>query len=897
MKISCLHCQHRFKIKPKRPGRFCVACPGCREKVRVELAVSVFVLDENGTRVSDTVRNDQTRSNKPVAQPNGHSLHERLANASGSTIGGASVSESTMERSEAEPNDIILGADHLFDSEATMESSDGEDVVTEPGRGSSSESPILGGYEVLQKLGAGAMGNVYLARQISLDREVAIKTIQSRIAADPRAMARFTREAFSAAQLTHPNVIQIYDMGMEQDVHYFSMEFVRGRNLRDEVKTKGRMLPDVALKVILQAARGLRHAHQAGMVHRDVKPENLMLSDDGFVKVADLGLVKVVGDSDEQRSEEDSQQSQCDAELTNAESAMGTPAYMSPEQAEAAADVDDRSDMYSLGCTLYTLVTGDPPFVGSTVNEVITKHKSEPLKRPDVVLKHVPSELGELTEQMTAKHANDRIQSMDALIGKIETLLGLDDSDKASAEEQNLESLESCTSELAANRLARVQRIVRGLILLLASALTVLGLLTSWVSPSSGAALIAFMIGAMAVGSVTYAVLSSLLRRSVLGSRLRQLVFSIGVRRWFLVTSIVAIFVVVGTVCGQIPLILFGGMIGGAVAVALSLLVDVPADRNRHAAIAKLEPTLKRMRMQGLEESAVQSFVAKYAGEQWEEPFELLFGYDDKIRQREQLLGQERFRRMPRYAGWRDPVIRWIDGKLRQAADRTRAKHLSRVEAASLVAEGKDPEDAKEIAQHLSLSMVSESRRTAMHEDPSVARLKRKKQYDEALRHARSTSSTERIFRRIGRLTDGLVGTTTRTLLGCCLAAAFGYRILQSDLVHKKEWTVEAILRLGNDPLPMIRVPGVPDSILSLLTGWSAGLAGGLLLVSSFFVASRRGGMFVVLGAIVCLVGSPISLPLVESFVPGVFQDALAGLLLAFGGSWLAHLVPLPGRR
>ena len=154
---------------------------------------------------------------------------------------------------------------------------------------------MLGGYRVLRELGRGAMGAVYLARQVSLDRNVALKVIQTRLAKNPTFIARFTREAYAAAQLTHPNVVQIYDLGCEGDIYYFSMEFVEGESLGALVQRDGKLDADTAVRYILQAARGLKFAHDQGLVHRDVKPDNLLLSQHGVVKLADLGLVKTVG--------------------------------------------------------------------------------------------------------------------------------------------------------------------------------------------------------------------------------------------------------------------------------------------------------------------------------------------------------------------------------------------------------------------------------------------------------------------------------------------------------------------------------------------------------------------------------------------------------------------------
>src|SRR5262249_28228370 len=161
--------------------------------------------------------------------------------------------------------------------------------LAQPGQPSDVPS-TLGGYRVVRELGRGAMGAVYLARQVSLDRNVALKVIQSRLASNPTFIARFTREAYAAAQLSHPNVVQIYDLGCDGETYFFSMEFVEGESLGSLVKRAGKLDGESALRYILQAARGLKFAHDQGLVHRDIKPDNLLLSKHGLVKIADLGL-------------------------------------------------------------------------------------------------------------------------------------------------------------------------------------------------------------------------------------------------------------------------------------------------------------------------------------------------------------------------------------------------------------------------------------------------------------------------------------------------------------------------------------------------------------------------------------------------------------------------------
>jgi len=284
---------------------------------------------------------------------------------------------------------------------------------------------VLNGYRLDKELGRGAMGAVYLARQLSLDRNVALKIIQARWAADPSFIARFTREAYAAAQLTHHNVVQVYDLGEDHDTNFFSMEFVNGQNLGEIIKQRGKIPPKEAVGYILQAARGLAFAHAHGLIHRDIKPDNLMLNGQGLVKVADLGLVKHIGAADEEAHlpADSKLLAASKAGATVASAAMGTPAYMPPEQAEDAASVDQRADIYALGCTLYALLTGRPPFQGTTAAEVLTKHKNEPIERPDAVVTGIASELADINLRMMAKRPEDRYSSMEQVVAALQAFL------------------------------------------------------------------------------------------------------------------------------------------------------------------------------------------------------------------------------------------------------------------------------------------------------------------------------------------------------------------------------------------------------------------------------------------------------------------------------------------
>ena len=220
------------------------------------------------------------------------------------------------------------------------------------------EAGLLGGYQLLEKLGEGGMGEVYKAKQLSLDRLVALKVLPERLAHNREFIARFEREAKIAAKLDHPNVVRAIDVGVAAGRHYFVMEYVEGRTVGEFLDEKGKMPEKEALDVIIQVTRALECAWRNKLIHRDVKPDNILLAPNKVAKLADLGLARELVASEDTR-------------ITQTGAVMGTPQYVSPEQA-TASDVDIRTDIYSLGATFYHMLVGRPPFEGSNLMELIS---------------------------------------------------------------------------------------------------------------------------------------------------------------------------------------------------------------------------------------------------------------------------------------------------------------------------------------------------------------------------------------------------------------------------------------------------------------------------------------------------------------------------------------------
>lgn len=265
------------------------------------------------------------------------------------------------------------------------------------------EPQQLGEFTVIEKIGQGAMGAVYKARQVSLGRLVALKVLPPHLAGDRDFLTRFKNEAMAAASLNHPNLVQVYAAGSDQGAHFFAMEYVDGESLGDRLDRKGRIEAREAIAIAYYVAEALGYAwKKAALIHRDIKPDNIFLSSEGTVKVGDLGLAKAVGVQD--------------AGLTRTGTAMGTPYYISPEQAVGKKEVDFRSDIYSLGCTLYRALTGLPPYEGDSAMSVMLQHVNQPAPKIREAWPECPPPITELMDRMLSKRPEQRHESYEVLL-------------------------------------------------------------------------------------------------------------------------------------------------------------------------------------------------------------------------------------------------------------------------------------------------------------------------------------------------------------------------------------------------------------------------------------------------------------------------------------------------
>jgi len=279
----------------------------------------------------------------------------------------------------------------------------------------------LGPYEIIEEIGRGGMGHVYRAMQPSLGRVVAVKTLLPHLVADEEFIERFLREARATAKLSHPGIVTIYDVGEQDGVYYFAMEYLSGRTLDDIVRDEGPLGTDRAIHYVGQIAAALRHAHAADILHRDVKPSNVLVDRDNRAVLTDFGIARAASDS----------------RLTRTGTAVGSPDYMSPEQVEGGKQ-DQRSDLYALGVLFYQLLTGETPYHGDTPMTVAYQHVNGPVRSPRESNPAVPRHIDTIVRKLLAKAPDDRYGSAEELLSALGvhatgTVAGITDPDAATA--------------------------------------------------------------------------------------------------------------------------------------------------------------------------------------------------------------------------------------------------------------------------------------------------------------------------------------------------------------------------------------------------------------------------------------------------------------------------------
>jgi hypothetical protein len=743
----------------------------------------------------------------------------------------------------------------------------------------------LGGYRVVQELGRGGMGTAFLARQVALGRDVALKVMRPEWARNAPFVARFTREAYAASLLSHPNLVQIYDFGQDKGTTYVTTEFVDGGSLAGLVRQRTRLDAREAAGYVLQAARGLKYAHDQGMTHGDVTPANVLLDRQGVVKVADLGLVKTP------------EVAAAEAAAAATTAAGGGPAATGAGPGDRA--VGPRADIASLGRVLSHLVTGRPAVEGRNAVE------------------GVPRELSAIVLKMTAERPEDRYRDLGEVITALEGFLGLPGAGVFTPHEEDARLLDESVRAFNASHSARVRSLIVLGFLAGCALLAVLCLLTR--RPVSAVA----FLGLGLMTALADFVVGGLRKPSALFHKARELAAGTPPNEWLLVLA--------GVVVGLIALWVFKlfwawfvlAVVAVGIAVGLRMTLDRQAEAERAGPLGQVEALVRSLRLQGLDEDALRQFVCQYGGDRWEELFEALFGYEAKLDARRRWGLGERGRPRLRFAPWRDPVAAWLDARV---DDRRREKAratLQAIEERALVAQGVNEMTARRKARRTAEAVVavaSEIRESVNRRDDTIPvnRAIARSLHEAAAQpetvlvdRERGLLEEDRRFRPADLL-DWVLGPKPRFLAGAALLAGCLAWMHQNDLLNAEQAetlkaattrAVEAVQKGDTKALETeakavaaravkatenLKLPFLPAQLTALVSSFGAG-AGGLILIASSFFRGSKMALFAVPAAAVPVLGPKLGLPAIgpldPSFAPSVVGAAILAAGVLFGRS------------
>lgn len=843
--LHCPYCQKTIRLKLPRSGRFSPRCPQCAKRF------SLIVHDENGEQVEIQPLN-------PVA---------------------------------AEPNATV----HPGSS----------------GPARPVEIPkLLGGYELIQQIGKGGMGTVYVARQLSLQREVALKVLKTDWNDDATFVTRFQREAHAAAQLSHHNVVQIFDVGKEGQFHYFSMELVRGTSLAKLIKQKGTFDAETAADYVLQAARGLHDAHQKGLVHRDVKPDNLLLNDQGVVKVADLGLVKSIDTAaldDSMVEAESPEASPASPEVTKLGAGMGTPSWLAPEQARDASKVDARADIYSLGCTFYALLTGQPPFRGESAMDVMIQHLSAPLRLPE----SIPEEIRRILAKMMEKKPADRYDNLQQLIEELEQFLGQRRSQSATPRSEDITQLQALSEQLSSVSLTQSRRWAIQGFFAVCALMVIVGLLASLGTLIASGFLLALLTPLL---TLAYHAISS---KSTLAMELRTFVLS--TRPLDLITAMVG-FLLLFLGLSLFGLLNFTGfclLIAFFLILTFQMLVERPWHRHRAAPLQQLEQLMQQLRYRGWTEEDLYRLVAFHAGQNWEDVFESLFGYD-KLEQVWQSTWPQMGDSTIKHRGnARHVLIRWLrhrrerreavpeaipEGQTLAVAAATQ-QQIGPVVTSPALPPPSPPDAIPLESQTVAAAPPASTEETKVEPEkkpePEPEKKPEPAQPQVVVVQVPAPLTVEKFpvrkgdddrdrFGALVGLWDTFLGPRIRFLFGCLLLGGFFWWVHQQKVVDLKAFNWEKIVAadwFGGKPLS---VPGVSTAISQWVSSLSAAAAG-LVIILSAFLEVRKTALLFLAGAAVMVLGESFGIPAIGKY-PAHWVSMMAGGGIALFGLFFGSM-------
>jgi hypothetical protein len=740
---------------------------------------------------------------------------------------------------------------------------------------------LLGGYWLSSELGRGRIGPTYLAIQLVPGRKVALKSMQPRWAGDATFVARFTREAYAALQITDHNLAQIHDFGDERGIPYFTSEIVDGQSLNALIRAKGRLDIEKAVVYVLQAARGLRCAHQQGILHRDIKPQNLLLNRQGLIKLSDVGLSKI-------------------PESAEADEAVGTP---------TAIRIDTGADICSLGCTLYALLTGMQQVESGTVADILGGQRTQPINPPRPVGEVIPQALSAIVRKMVAAQPEDRYASASDVIAALETFLGISSSLPFNPLDEHASLLDQSVRAYHGSQTALLRSRVKSLFFGACLALAILCLISA--RPLAG-------VGFASLGFLTALadfVLAGIRRQSALFVKLRELIATERMSEWLTALAALAILIVLLMILKLFWLLLGLGFLAIGIVAALHAAFDRRIDAERAKSLAEVERMLRSLRLNGVDEDALRRFVWIHGGTHAEEFYEALFGYDEKREARRRFNRSERSGPRSKFASWRDPIADWLDATIAARRAASEIVKLQRIEEKSLESLGENLVTARRKGQRSAEAMVAlaaEIRKTNRAGDGeyavnhSIAAAMR----EAALKPEKVLVQRERGLlperrRSVGLATivNMIVGPNVRFLFGAALLAGCIAWMHQNAMISPehagalveaaKSGDVDAIRSHAQaqvahareaaakrtDPLAL---PVVPAALLNLVSSFGAGVSGLILIASSVFGGPRI-ALFAIPAAAVPLLGPQLGLPSMGGLEPSVVP-IIIGLALMIAG-------------
>ncbi len=764
MLIECPSCRHAIRIVDHRPGRFTPRCPKC------ETVFHLNVPDRGDAPVTVTSIDVDVPKDELAAR------HEGKPRADVPTL---------------EPRPLEWPA---YGVRASF------------GRLPRGVSRFIGRYVLLRLLGHGPRGRTFLARPLWLGHPVVLKTLASERAGDRIFRALHTREAFAAAQIEHPNLAAIRELGSRRGLDFATVEWTDGLSLTQVLDERQRIEPAQAAVVILQAARGLNAAHGQGLLHRDVKPGNLHVDEEGLVRVDDLGLemtpsLAAVLEERGKACLGDAMTQRVPASVARAvegarapiTAAAGTPELMAPEQASDPTSIDGRADIYALGGTFYKLVTGRPPFAGETAVELIRKHQEDPFVPPGEFVPGLPRQVSDIIGVMMGKRPEERYPNMSVVVDVLEKLLGVHEGPAASRLRETAQAFRQAADTMAhssARQLRfRVLFVIAAIWILFTCLLAWLGLETPVIA----------VAGLGAITACLVCISSSVTQRSEFFWLGMEVLWGGGMMAW----------TVLGLAAVGVAALLwfFGGcsilfllLAAGVLAASFHVFLDRPLAVERARCDTEAKALLKELRWQGHDEEKTRELIATEAGPHWDLLFERLFGHRAMMAARGRWHQGKGSRLRRPFRGLRALVLSALEKKRQDELDRRHFRLLQAAEGGRLEARGINLLTARRKAVRMAKAMIVTAAQWRDEEKllgwsgsvpvpqsaPLVERLKHAAEHPEPLLEPHETRPSA-LSRSISRLVDFLLGRTIRFLLGGWMLVVLAVWLDTSGIVTARQ--------------------------------------------------------------------------------------------------------------